>query len=402
MRSLLLIALFIAISGCASIQNSSVIELPSIKPDIQKTADCMSNLCMTLIVANVGQGSGAVVELPNNEKMLIDAGYSANPTKGSPIENLKWAANKIGVTTKAPFDYVVLSHPDKDHVNLIDTLYKDGFISLSSTKAIHLGRLPAEYATDMKAKVFFDAIYNIYPKSAEQCNQNKKLNVAITVLCYKSDGVVPTELYQKNWPHSEDEQWSTYMISVNAGGSASNKVNANSLVVGFYLAGRVIGILPGDATEVTTNAILAANPANQPMISNVALYSIAHHGADTHGSNNLDWLNAMKANVYVASNARYGKWRHPSNTITRNIMDTPTLRKEVFNSPGHQLFQAYTDKTGKSAFCYCKDFSKSIFSTFSNGWFKIVADSDGAIEAQFESTEFLPPQYAVCDIIMCQ
>lgn len=419
MRTLLLILAVIMVSSCASVSerpNGSErrFESVSVPPSAlisksiistttvaDQNTDCMRNTCLTLIVANVGQGSGAVAELPNNEKMLIDAGYSANPHAGTPLENIKWAANQIGVDHNAPFDYVVLSHPDKDHVNLVDKLFEQGYISLSTTKSLHIGRLPREYATTMKAKAFFDAIYEVYPTHFTQCNDNKKLNVRIVVNCYDENGVVPTSKYQENWPHDADNGWASYMISVNTGGNGADKINSNSLVVGFYHGDHVVGILPGDATEVTTNAILAAAPNNTSMYSDTVLYAISHHGADTHGSNKLNWLEVLKSKIYIASNSRYGKWRHPSNKITRDILNNLDLSGAILLSSKHKLFQAY-ERNSDAAFCYCNDFKKSIFSTFSNGWLRLVVDGTGAIDNTFQSDDILPTGYFACEENMCQ
>lgn len=419
MRTLLLAFVVILVSSCSSIterpkdsehrfesvlattQSTHAKSIISTNTSAAQSTDCMSHSCLTIIVANVGQGSGAVAELPNNEKMLIDAGYSANPHVGTPLENIKWAANQIGVNHNAPFDYVVLSHPDKDHVNLVDKLFEQGYISLTSTKSLHIGRLPKEYATTMKAKAFFDAIYEVYPTHFTQCNDNKKINVRIVVNCYDEAGVVPTTKYQETWPHDAEDGWASYMISVNAGGNGSDKVNSNSLVVGFYHGDKVVGILPGDATEVTTNAILASAPNNTSMYSDAVLYAISHHGADTHGSNKLNWLEVLKSKIYIASNSRYGKWRHPSNKITRDILNNLDLSDAILSSSEHKLFQAY-ELNGNAAFCYCNDFKKSIYSTFSNGWLRIVVDGTGAIDSTFQSDDILPSGYFACEENMCK
>lgn len=56
---------------------------------------------------DVGQGDSTLIRLPDNKVLLFDTGASSNKNKEKLLLNLKAVGNKI--------DYLILSHPDKEH-----------------------------------------------------------------------------------------------------------------------------------------------------------------------------------------------------------------------------------------------------------------------------------------------
>ncbi|MDZ7685268.1 MAG: hypothetical protein U5O39_09935 [Gammaproteobacteria bacterium] len=92
--------------------------------------------------------------------------------------------------------------------------------------------------------------------------------------------------------------------------------NGNSLVTLIeYDDFRII--FTGDAEKVTEEAIMA----NFPNIT-ATVTTGSHHGARTHGSNHIDWVNRIQARAVIyTSGVNYG---HP--TCESNASGTDHLR----------------------------------------------------------------------------
>ncbi|AMR29942.1 hypothetical protein A0256_00185 [Mucilaginibacter sp. PAMC 26640] len=118
-----------------------------------KSSDIGDEPGLKIFFVDVGQGDGALIEVGNNFKMLID---------GGPDDNLanylsKWQYKYyFGRNEKVHFDYVVISHFDKDHyAGLIDiinddhytfgTILHNGIAKFNDAKA----NFPADYDTEL-------------------------------------------------------------------------------------------------------------------------------------------------------------------------------------------------------------------------------------------------------------
>lgn len=111
---------------------------------------------MKVFFVDVGQGDGALIEVGNKFKMLIDGGPDTN--LGNYLR--KWQYKYyFDRNEKVHFDYVVISHFDKDHYQgLIDiinddhytfgTIFHNGIAKFNSDKA----DFPASYNTELGIK----------------------------------------------------------------------------------------------------------------------------------------------------------------------------------------------------------------------------------------------------------
>ncbi len=64
---------------------------------------------------DVGQGDACIVELPDNKKLLIDAGDTHKENKDKLLSYIEEHINDAEGNDIRYFDYVILTHPDSDH-----------------------------------------------------------------------------------------------------------------------------------------------------------------------------------------------------------------------------------------------------------------------------------------------
>lgn len=78
-----------------------------------------------ITVWNVGQGSCTTVEIPENPLLLVDFGSSKNP----PEQKSNWKRNLtndlLTIAQAAKKLQVIISHSDKDHLNLAKSLFSE-------------------------------------------------------------------------------------------------------------------------------------------------------------------------------------------------------------------------------------------------------------------------------------
>lgn len=196
----------------------------------QGTPSKSAKLCFTFI--DVGHGTNIVIETPQQETWLYDAGRLGDHQRSYQvmIESL-WAMNI------PQLDVVVLSHADADHYNGLEGI----------AKRIDIDRV-------LSTKQLFE-----HPSPLLQRN----LDVA------KRYGASPV-LWKRGDLH-QGENWSTLAIHPPAQGVVGSD-NANSLCLLFEYAGRRV-LLPGDLEPPGLGMLVAQDPTD------VDLLMAPHHGS---------------------------------------------------------------------------------------------------------------------------
>ncbi len=324
--------------------------------------NCVANPCMTVKIIDVGQGSTGLALLPDGTSILIDAGGSGS----SWASNVNTQITSLGITQ---IDYLILSHSDNDHINLINDITA---LDLSTLTAIHLSGEPSDYYYQNTAgRIFMSKIYTnpSSQRSIAQCNQNKKPGVNATIYCY-GNATYGAALNQIGFPNDPTIGLYTYLLAVNVGSTTAppTSSNAASLVFGITYNNEKL-IFPGDA-EGSTQIGMTANSL-AAMYQDVTVYPLAHHGATTNGSNSTAWLTEVQANAYVSSSSWHTGWYHPSGQLIHNIRSNGNLNTRLMNFTQHYVFSS--SKTTLPAYCYC-DFQSSIMSTYTNGTGTFISD----------------------------
>lgn len=82
---------------------------------------------LTVNYLDVGQGDCIIIQLPDGKNMIIDAGGSTNSSgikckdKIIGSDTVEGAIDQLGIKT---FDYLMLTHSDKDHVDYMDDVLR--------------------------------------------------------------------------------------------------------------------------------------------------------------------------------------------------------------------------------------------------------------------------------------
>ena len=106
--------------------------------------------------------------------------------------------------------------------------------------------------------------------------------------------------------------------------------NDGSLVVVVKYYGFVMPIM-GDATGVTTAHISEHEELQENEERRFTILHAAHHGASSHGSNGVAWLNRIKPDCVVFSSGVNTGLKHPRRIIVERVLLQPFSKKETGN-----------------------------------------------------------------------
>ena len=175
---------------------------------------------------DVGQGDCTFVSCPDGETVLIDCGS----THGGDAQAVRtYLLNELG-TTDVNLDTLVITHPDKDHYNMLPDVVGNGTIG----QIFRIGR-KSKYADDVAADW-------IWSRSATVVTNGKSFH------------------NKPGFPNSDIEcgDAEVYVLAwnVKSTNNASNfKVNTRSIVLLFILDDFDV-ILTGDATRNTEKKMI--------------------------------------------------------------------------------------------------------------------------------------------------
>ncbi|WP_395373781.1 ComEC/Rec2 family competence protein [Marinicella sp. W31] len=333
-------------------------------PDNVTSLNCGSSACIKVRIFNVGQGSSAVVIFPNGKTMMIDVGASRTTEAALHINT---ELTNLGVTH---IDYLILSHSDNDHINLVN---KINAIQLDKMTALHISGEPSDYYYQNQAGMdFMSKIYTNPSKQRTiiQCNQGKRSNVSAKVYCYGND-TYGTSATPAGFPNIPEQGIYSYFLAVNVGSKTHPPTSSNhgSLVVGInYNSIKVI--FPGDAEGDTEAGMAKHTPRD--LYTGATFYALAHHGAQTEGSNSLPWLQLIQSQMYASSSSPHKGWYHPSGRLIHQLRTNPNQNSRLVDLTQHYVYSS--NKAQSPHYCYCT-MSKGILSSYTNGTLSL--DFDG-------------------------
>lgn len=225
----------------------------------------------------IGTGSCQIVECPgpNATPMLIDCGST-----GLGDFDEAMVRDYIQDIVKDGQINVVVSHSDDDHANLIPRI-----LDPDQVRSLWIGDKEKNY------KAPFRAWTREFKRIADQ------------------SGAFFSGNLDENWINDGDAvadlqcgTANTFVLGVNSG----RNPNANSLMLAIEY-GTFNAIFTGDAT----NDSEAAAIENYPGALRTTVLSASHHGAETEGSNSVEWAEATRP-AYVIYTAGYrSNFRHP-------------------------------------------------------------------------------------------
>lgn len=257
-----------------------------------------------VIVKNVGQGSCTI--LKNNKNScycLIDAGTSSD----TPLEIINRIAIELGMSeihTDLPH-YVnrlgtIISHSDKDHINIFSKLLNLNSNLLKRTDGFVLGDIQERY----NGTEFLDYLIALL-------DAKKKIFV--------TEYIENRPLNQFSFLDSESAKQQTHLsvLCSNAGHGTSyhDHENTNSAIVQLCINKRNILIM-GDASGFTTRRYMISH-AHRESLKDTQLLIESHHGAsDVEGANDGLWLSQIRPRHVAISAGFYGSdkkgYYHPN------------------------------------------------------------------------------------------
>lgn len=233
---------------------------------------------------DVGQGDSTLVLCPNGNTMLIDggslSGHTPQQLRGYLVPRLAPSGGDI--------DYLIVSHPDRDHYNLLPTTLDDirvGFAyyvgeSGDYNLAEAFNWITGEPDESVRlTATYFDA----------QATPNP------TIDCGAADvwilaAATPATLYPRH------------------------RSNAQSIVVMIKM-GDFETVITGDATFDTENAIMGRYPAAW---LDVDVLRVGHHGSRAT-STQQRWVDTLKPERAIFSAAHRNGYGHPHRDVVRRL-----------------------------------------------------------------------------------
>lgn len=322
----------------SSSSSSSSSSLKSITPMVKKKVNIRENQ--------------EDADYDDDEESARDRGKKRKPQKEeSPLpKSLPDLARKIrqnlGLKPNKPLmaKLVVVTHPDKDHCNLLPLLFKKE--GKDKITYLILAGLPWKYVGDLSkeldeesdkkrafgewiggqlekgTKIYFPAMSFEAVKSwsqveawtkldenapnrgieyAPQTNNPEQFEHGKEMFCLGKTKLIPLSVNPTHYrgengilraAFDEDANSDSLVFKVEHGGSSA--------------------ILTGDATSLTTDRIVDNYAKNLGFLKTTLLLP-SHHGSESHGSNNAHWIGLTQPHVGVFSNGHtYG---HPGDSV---------------------------------------------------------------------------------------
>jgi len=253
---------------------------------------------------DVGQADCAILNLPNSVQVVIDTGRDASVVS-------KVAAKMPTFDKK--IEYVMLSHPDSDHVGGFDALsqsYEIGEVIRSSADSD--SKTWQKIVTDIKEKNIRDEI--VGANDEVYISANTKFHI----------------LWPARSASSLPEVATTLQAGTADAGRPNNSTNLssnNSSIVANLSVGSSRAIFMGDAENEAQNGILSSQKSDDLMAQ---IIKVSHHGS-INGLNQ-DLLKSIKPQFAIVSVGK-NSYGHPSDTVL-----------SAFTNLGIQYFR--TDKVG--------------------------------------------------------
>lgn len=257
---------------------------------------------MQIHVLNIAAGNCTFVQCPNSDQVFVfDCGSLGGTSRSMRDDDVvNFFQNIVGSDEPT----VVLSHPDGDHINLIDNI-----LSTHEADSFWLGA-PYENYRGSVGSILDDAVRNRTP---------------------------PVIHWDDTYGSSEPElglecgDAQTTIATVNVG----DVVNEQSLVALLEFDGFRI-VFPGDAHGSTEAAAIASVG---DALKDIDVVLASHHGAYTRSSNHEQWISHVNPSVVIYSSGE--SHGHPNRDVVRRYQ-----RAKLTPTNSHTMWSARSSRSG--------------------------------------------------------
>ncbi|MBO4539053.1 MAG: MBL fold metallo-hydrolase [Clostridia bacterium] len=305
-------------------------------PAAGKLEDIDMNACIKVHFIDVGQGDSILIELGTDTIILIDAGHTGSylgndgKYKDRPYgdTNVPKAVtgpyfeylNEIISNHGADIDYLVATHRDSDHINML-------------TKVLD---------TYQVNSVFYNDCYNSSMSPDEYSNtvKNFETKVEAEPNCTQyqfetaEDSVIPIE--------TTEYKFTVYSSGNDGFRGARTKENSMSLICMLEYGGRKV-LFTGDA-EVETEKWFIDKTGNDPSFD-IDVLKVAHHGSSS--SSCVEFLDYIHAEYGVISSGKNNAYGHPTEVVMNRLIERNIA---TYNTQDYGTITLYIDSEGDMCF----------------------------------------------------
>ena len=255
---------------------------------------------MVMTVHNVGQGNGIVINVPGHPTFVCDAGSSSRPTDLA--TRTKKSQEEVGqemqenISENGDDVSCVISHPDKDHGNLV----------------------PQALAKSTKVK-------SLVGGSKKEYRNNKDLKSALKILEEKGNC---KDVASCKTAKDLQNQLPSY-VTVLAGNAQATDKNDESLVLRAQHEDFSV-ILPGDATGAVVD-----NLDKSKLKASVLIAS--HHGAQLNDTNSEKFIAKVDPNAAIISANTMGGYLHPHQEAVSRLVEHFNKKPETADDQFHDV-----------------------------------------------------------------
>jgi competence protein ComEC len=248
---------------------------------------------------DVGQGDGIVIEFPDGKTMIVDAGLSGNAP-----DLIDYIDNNVFENNEDTFDYMLITHSDRDHVGAIDEVlleYQVNTIFRPKIYAVDSYTPPGEeeiLVVESAPQGGIERMTDIYAKAIYYV-----LNEPDSTMIFSEEGLVI------NGGSGENAYSITFLSPSEDDYSDVNEFSP--IIVLEYRSRRIM--LTGDATTDNEQTVVDSYD-----VSDIDVLKLGHHGSDT--STSAELLAEATPQFAIISVGEDNSYNHPKQeTINRLI-----------------------------------------------------------------------------------
>lgn len=274
---------------------------------------------LQIIFMDAGQGDATLIVHPDKSLVLVDCGCKKNKdiVYGEIKSVLETFLKQKNNTLKA----LVLTHPDGDHYNLVDSLIVQGGVTVE--------------------RVFYGGDRSDYTGLSSWLNNH--MDAVSFNQGHGSADVVSGLSYAGTAPSNPSVD--VRVLSANAGDpSVKADANPNSIVL-LVTYVNLNFFLMGDSTDLTEGFILKklGKELKTLTTNRRSILKVGHHGSLT--SSSQAWLDAVQPRIaFISSDTRtFGGTSIPRKQVVDRIFDLNSLHD--FGNPASHYYVDYNDSS---------------------------------------------------------
>ena len=277
-------------------------ETPNETPDDVGSIDILSPNGFYVSFIDVGQGDSALINLPNGKKIMIDCGSRMDFATGSIKSFLQKAkVDKI--------DYLILTHPDEDHVG--------GALSLINDISVGQLFVPLVYSREL---------FPVYNSVINLCEEKQiPTFVSQRSVIEKGEDFSVSILAPAKWSDNQSS-YRDFNLAENPTETQTNDISAVVFIeykgISFLFTGDISSkqeqkILANYQNGIYTNEF--SKQGANINLSEIDFLKVSHHGsADSSSEQFLNLLKPSNAVISVGGDNIFG---HPSTSVLNRIIN---------------------------------------------------------------------------------